>query len=903
MASTSVNFPASPLLLPPPMTFPSVISLLEFSTLPPHFLLLQTPPPSPHHSRPFTVPYSLPTLHPSYPLKPSSGHGGTQKAATFLKTNLPHFTTIFSPVNYHMPVIPLLRFRLSLTTGFSLTFLPSSLLPSLLLFSPFLFFPISLPNMTYPMRILPHLLHDPSFPLPVTTWAKCRVAAPKIWAHQGTIKSADGTPCRTSHSLDLALRATRAFWQDSPTPYHPSWTPLLTSYASANTPFPPTPPPAYDEFYHAVISSPDSAPGADGIPFSAYRVSPAVSAEALNSHFSDILSQRATPPVQTLVFIPKADVGDYADNYRPLGLPNSSDRLIDRAAYGAFTLSLLGYLHPAQALLNLFREPQANYLEVQNFLDNTSDRYAVLLSDLAKAFERVNPHWIMHVLFARKAPYWILIYCRHILFGRKVLHKVGSFFRPPLPLNTGVDMGRAFSVLLFCVAMDPWYHHVNAIPRVLVNKGYMDDNATGGQGLSWLLPTQNLINTFHEAGFQVLTHACYLVEPIFHTTATPYIETSSPVTQGYPSLRAAFQHSISAPFVRLRSGSLSITVPTGWISCQDVFNIPSYPHLTSMLHTTQCKCKCKTYLIPNYQLSDQDLLYLDSTPFGAKIISPSATMLGLYLHSPLSSIFRHIHPSPSPPSPPPPPPTSPPILPFSEIEANQSQKALRIMERRIRACIPLQLSFKDRTLYLSFYVLSLPHYQHSTLTPSASLIKKYYAFIRTLLCPRHWIQAQHLPGIVSFLKLGILHCPSISLYSSLLGFSIRCFGEPIITWLCSITSHLPPLPRQISQGLSANLSMLRTANSYNPEPFSELFQRHLFQQISPFKLSHIITKLFKQHMRRKLFIVSRNFLLHRYSQVPWHLAPSPHLFDALHRTSLKIIPSFSRLAINTTMEH
>ena len=467
-----------------------------------------------------------------------------------------------------------------------------------------------------------------------------------------------------------------------------------------------------------------------------------------------------------------------------------------------------------------------------------------------------------------------------------------------MPLK-GVDMGRAFSVLLFCVAMDPWYHHVNAIPRVLVNKGYMDDNATGGQGLSWLLPTQNLINTFHDAGFQVLTHACYLVEPIFHTTAPlPCIETSSPVTQGYPSLREAFQHSTSAPFVRLRSGSLSIIVPTGWISCQDVFSTPSYPHLTSMLHTAQCKCKCKTYLIPNYQLSDQDLLYLDSTPFGAKIISPSATMLGLYLHSPLSSIIHHIHPPPPPlPSPPPLPPISPPVLPLSEIEANQSQKALRIMERRIRACIPLQLSFKDRTLYLSFYLLSLPHYQHSTLTPSASLIKKYYAFIRTLLCPRHWIQAQHLPGIVSFLKLGILHCPSISLYSSLLGFSIRCFGEPIITWLCSITSKLPPLPRQISQGLSAILSMLRAANSYNPEPFSELFQRHLFQQISPFKLSHIITKLFKQHMRRQLFMVSRNFLLHRYSQVPWHLAPSPHLFDALHRTSLKIITSFSRLAI------
>ena len=37
-----------------------------------------------------------------------------------------------------------------------------------------------------------------------------------------------------------------------------------------------------------------------------------------------------------------------------------------------------------------------------------------------------------------KTDYWVLIYCRHILFGRKVLHKVGSHFRPPLPPLSGL---------------------------------------------------------------------------------------------------------------------------------------------------------------------------------------------------------------------------------------------------------------------------------------------------------------------------------------------------------------------------------------------------------------------------------------------------------------------------------
>ena len=201
---------------------------------------------------------------------------------------------------------------------------------------------------------------------PLATWTKCRVAAPRIWAHQGAIKSADGTICTTTASLDEALRATRSFWQDFATPYHPTWTSLLADYSQQVTPIPPCDPPGYNELYKSIITSPDSAPGADGIPFSAWRLSPSVSSRALEHHLDSILHMQAAPPLQSLVFIPKADKGDYADNYRPLGLPNTCDRLIDRAAYTQFAPGLVGYLHPAQARLNTFREPQANFLTSSN---------------------------------------------------------------------------------------------------------------------------------------------------------------------------------------------------------------------------------------------------------------------------------------------------------------------------------------------------------------------------------------------------------------------------------------------------------------------------------------------------------------------------------------------------------
>ena len=109
---------------------------------------------------------------------------------------------------------------------------------------------------------------------------------------------------------------------------------------------------------------------------------PRITAQALDNHFQSILTRTASPPLQSLVFIPKADQGEYADNYRPLGLPNTCDRILDRSVYSPFSHCLLGALHLAQALLNLFRELQFNYLDIQHFLDNAMHLHSVLLSEL-----------------------------------------------------------------------------------------------------------------------------------------------------------------------------------------------------------------------------------------------------------------------------------------------------------------------------------------------------------------------------------------------------------------------------------------------------------------------------------------------------------------------------------------
>ena len=139
---------------------------------------------------------------------------------------------------------------------------------------------------------------------------------------------------------------------------------------------------------------------------------------------------------------------------------------------------------------------------------------------MAKAFEKVNPHWAVDVMLARGCPTWLVQYAMYLFTGRRVLHKVrGQLSRI---IRQGVDMGRAFSVFMFCLAMDPIYWHLNKIPGITNVKGYVDDCTAVGQcqhDLAWLLPLRCLFT----AGFQIIEHSCWKAC------------VAVPVAQGYPT--------------------------------------------------------------------------------------------------------------------------------------------------------------------------------------------------------------------------------------------------------------------------------------------------------------------------------------------------------------------------------
>ena len=83
---------------------------------------------------------------------------------------------------------------------------------------------------------------------------------------------------------------------------------------------------------------------------------------------------------------------------------------------------------------------------------------------------------------------------------------------PPRVIRNGVDMGRSFSVLLFCIAMDPILHYLNRIPDVMIVQGYVDDTTLAGtmhNASSWITKTFDTCRSLKTAGIQVDPHRCW----------------------------------------------------------------------------------------------------------------------------------------------------------------------------------------------------------------------------------------------------------------------------------------------------------------------------------------------------------------------------------------------------------
>ncbi len=143
----------------------------------------------------------------------------------------------------------------------------------------------------------------------------------KVYLYHGPIYGKDGEQCTTSSDLDEAMLATREFWLQVPEESDHAWQPVLDCYA-AGDPWPLVHPPDADVFLSTLLHTKDSAPGPDGLLYSAWRLLPSVTVDVMVNYFCDIVNGTALPPMQVGVWIPKAKMGPEADNFGPLCMPN-----------------------------------------------------------------------------------------------------------------------------------------------------------------------------------------------------------------------------------------------------------------------------------------------------------------------------------------------------------------------------------------------------------------------------------------------------------------------------------------------------------------------------------------------------------------------------------------------------
>ena len=337
---------------------------------------------------------------------------------------------------------------------------------------------------------------------------------------------------------------------------------------------------------------------------------------------------------------------------------------------------------------------QTLFLDMQPYLQDRSASCFVL-PDLAKAFERVDPHWILLVLQHLGMPAWAYQYATYVLFGRSVRHRVGRYYRPPLPVRQGFDMGRAVLVLLFCVAMDPVYVNLNMILRVISVKGYMDDNATCGEGVSWLAETQRAFTS----------------QPISDQT---------PITTGGPSLRRAIEALPDCGDVVLGCASRR-----AYLSRNDVPDFcsghPTLQEIWQHMLTVECKCKCKTHLLSSRSIDCAELCAADDTPWGARVLSSEAVMLGLPLHGQAQFGVT---------------------LPKVKIDA----KPHATCAARLRIMRHLNLSVRERGMFCAFYLQSTYAYAYSVQWPTKEAMRQHRRMLSRAFYPaRAWIDMRALP--------------------------------------------------------------------------------------------------------------------------------------------------------------
>ena len=595
-------------------------------------------------------------------------------------------------------------------------------------------------------------------------WDRLKAVCPKGTFYHGPLLQHNGQECRTALEYDEATLATRDFWFTHPVQYDRDWQDTLSAYRRCVAPWPVIPEPTEQDYIEHLLLTKDSAPGPDGLPYALWRMFPQQTAAILQDDFHHILAGALAPPTQVGVWIPKAKQGPTADFFRPLGMPDALDRLQDGTAAAILFRVTRHSFHPAQTLLNSFREPQRAVLEVQGALEGSSPASA-LFADLSKAFERINAYWILYILRIRQCSPWVLQFARYLLFGRRIRHKVQGRLLPARNVHSGVDMGRSTSVYFFCLAMDPIFVVLNQIPQVLVVAGYVDDTTIVGRQTdpNWVREVFQNIRKWKSAGIVMDTHHCWQVgfssraldENMLHRVEDVWGHVTPIHESGQATCSAALQRvpGYARRFV-LRHGDHCIHMASEAIPRLVTEGHP----MLCRLAASPCQRRSKTQLLTNVSYAAEQLFSLDQAGLGGQCIVPSTINLGLTIHTGWTCQLTN---------------ETMVKIPLQLSLTTLLSKQLVKFRTRLAAANRANLSVHMKIIYFNTFSLSLFYYSQTQRFFPPKLLKPLYHAMAEFLLQRHWFPQHLLVGLCRWLRIGPLLDPTIMQAVSLFGCYLR----------------------------------------------------------------------------------------------------------------------------------